>query len=226
MQWSPASTLYFSGDPVNRVLNRSTNKLLAGLTARPWARLVLAVVMLGTAGLGTYTALAPDTAAQAPTGYSTTGAAYTMVGRVVQVADGDTFTLVVKGQHQRVRMASIDAPEIGNPDRPGQMHGQASRKALTALISGKTITLRCYERDRYDRNVCDVPLPGGDTANRRQVAAGMAWANMEGRGKFMRDPELPALEQQARRAGEGIWQQPRPVSPWAWRYQCWRQRQC
>ncbi len=212
---------------MNSVLNTLISRLLAGRAAKPWARLLAVAAVLGMAGLGSFTALKPGTAADAPSGNPSVDGSYTMAGRVVQVADGDTFTLLVQGRQQRVRMASIDAPEIGkNPDRPGQAHGQASRKALSALISGKTISLRCYERDRYDRNICDVPLPGGDTANRKQVAAGMAWANMEGRGKFMRDPELPVLEQQAKRDGAGIWQQARPVSPWVWRYQCWQQRQC
>ncbi|WP_233208153.1 thermonuclease family protein [Pollutimonas subterranea] len=208
-------------------MNKLTSRLLAGPTAKPWTRWLAVALMLGLAGLGSVTAFTPKTSADTASSTLPVDGNYTMVGRVVQVIDGDTFTLLVKGQQQRVRMASIDAPEIGgNPDRPGQAHGQASKKALTALIAGQTITLDCYERDRYDRNVCNVPLPGGDTANRKQVAAGMAWANMEGRGKFMRDPELPGLEQQARRAGAGVWQQARPVSPWAWRYQCWKQGQC
>ena len=176
---------------MNRVLNKLTSRLIAGPTARPWTRWVAAALMLGLAGWGNFTASTPQTSAETSSGKLPSDANFPLAGRVVQVTDGDTFTLLVNGRKQRVRMASIDAPEVGvDPDRPGQPHGQASKKALAALIAGKTITLECYERDRYDRNVCDVPLPGGDTANRKQVAAGMAWANKEGGGKFMRDPDV------------------------------------
>ncbi|MGB3287692.1 MAG: thermonuclease family protein, partial [Burkholderiaceae bacterium] len=105
-------------------------------------------------------------------------------------------------------------------------HAQASRDALAALIAGKTITVSCYERDRYERNICDVPVDGGTTANRKQVQSGMAWANMEGRGKFMRDGKLPGLERQAKANRLGIWQEADPVPPWVWRYQCWQKQQC
>src|SRR5690606_37027735 len=143
-----------------------------------------------------------------------------LTGRVVRVADGDTFNLLVNGKQERVRPASIDAPEVTKDrERPGQPTAQASKDALSALISGKTLTLACFERDRYDRNICDVPLNDGMTANQKQVQAGMAWANMEGRGKFMRDPKMRELEQQAKDKKQGIWQRSDAVSPWAWRYQ-------
>jgi endonuclease YncB( thermonuclease family) len=154
-------------------------------------------------------------------------AQYALAGRVVHVADGDTFTLLVDGRRRRIRMASIDAPETTKgSDRPGQPMAQASRKALAGLIAGKTLRLECFERDRYGRDVCNVPLGDGRSANREQVAAGMAWANMEGRGRFMRDPQMPALEQRARRQRLGLWREPHPEQPWVWRYQCWKQGRC
>ncbi|MGP1613584.1 MAG: thermonuclease family protein [Pollutimonas bauzanensis] len=212
---------------MNSVLNVLLRRAAAALMARRWSRLATLAAVVALAGLGAFTALESDLAAKPVAGGQPSAAGYTLAGRVVRVADGDTFTLLADGRQQRVRMASIDAPEVTKDrERPGQPHAQASKDALAALIAGKAVTLNCYERDRYDRNVCDVPLGGGATASRKQVAAGMAWANMEGRGKFMRDPALPALERQARQARLGIWQQADPVSPWAWRYQCWQQQQC
>lgn len=152
---------------------------------------------------------------------------FQLSGTVVHVADGDTFTLLADRRRERIRMASIDAPEIAqDTDRPGQPMSQASRKALADLIAGKRLTLLCYERDRHQRSVCDVPLEDGLTANQRQVMGGMAWANMEGRGKFMRDPSLPRFEEKARQARIGIWSQDGQVAPWEWRYQCWKQARC
>lgn len=169
---------------------------------------------------------APERGASGLHATADTQGSYVLTGRVVQVSDGDTFNMRVQGRTQRVRLASIDAPEMQNKERAGQPNAQASKRALSDLLSGKTITLACYELDRYERNVCDVPLDAGMTANQMQVANGMAWANMEGKGKFMRDPKLPGLEQQARDKRIGIWQQPGAVRPWEWRYQCWQKNRC
>lgn len=153
--------------------------------------------------------------------------AFSLTGRVVSVADGDTMTLLVDKRRERIRLASIDAPEVTKDSkRPGQPMAQQSRKALADLVAGKTLTVRCYEKDRYQRNVCDVMLPDGSSANQHQVAAGLAWANMEKRGRFMRDDALPELERQARRARLSIWQRTDAVAPWVWRYQCWQLGEC
>ncbi|MFT0531264.1 thermonuclease family protein [Castellaniella hirudinis] len=150
-------------------------------------------------------------------------AAYTIQGRVVQVADGDTLTLLRGRQRVRVRLASIDAPEIGHSrQRPGQPYGQAARRALAELVAGKTLALRCYEQDRYGREICDVPLADGRTASQALVAGGLAWANLQGGGKYLRDDTLPGLQRQARQRGLGLWQAPGPVAPWEWRWKCWQ----
>lgn len=152
---------------------------------------------------------------------------YELAGRVVNVADGDTFTLLVGSTRERIRMASIDAPETGHGSgRPGQDHGQASRKALSGWIGGRTLKLHCYERDRYRRSVCDVPLVDGSTVNQKMVAEGWAWANRQGRDKYLRDATLLRLEAGAREHGLGLWERRDAVAPWVWRYQCWQKGRC
>lgn len=149
-------------------------------------------------------------------------AAYALQGRVVAVSDGDTLTLLAGRDRHRVRLASIDAPETGHGrQRPGQPFAQAARKALADLVAGKTLTLRCFERDRYARDVCDVPLPDGRTANRVMVENGLAWANRQGGGKYLRDAAMAGLERQARDRRLGLWRQPGAIAPWDWRWQCW-----
>jgi len=154
-------------------------------------------------------------------------ARYSLTGRVVNVSDGDSFTLLSEGRKEKVRLASIDAPEIGRGrERPGQDMSRVSRESLAKLLQGRNLTVQCFEQDHYGRNICDVPLDEGGTANRRQVEAGLAWANMQGRGKYMRDAQMCRLEAQARRERLGLWQFLRPVRPWAWRYDCWKQGRC
>lgn len=151
---------------------------------------------------------------------------YTLTGRVVQVSDGDTINILVDRQTHRVRLASIDAPETGHGSaRPGQPFGEASRKNLATYVAGKTLTLICYEKDHYGRDVCDIPLED-TTANRLQVQSGMAWANQQGNGKYLRDHSLNALEKQAKSARAGLWAEPKPVAPWVWRQICWQKHQC
>ncbi|WP_083812401.1 thermonuclease family protein [Pusillimonas sp. T7-7] len=207
-------------------MNTLVRRAVDALMGRRWAQLLLAVAALALAAMGLLPNLAADTQAQAGAAVQD-GASFKLTGRVVRVADGDTFNMLVNGKQERIRMSSIDAPEVTKDrERPGQPMAQASRDALSRLISGKTLTVLCFEQDRYERNICDVPLDDGMTANQKQVQAGMAWANMEKRGKFMRDPKLPGLEQQARSKRLGIWQDGKPVQPWAWRYQCWQKQQC
>jgi endonuclease YncB( thermonuclease family) len=150
---------------------------------------------------------------------------YTLTGKVIRVSDGDTLT--IRGtENQKIRLASIDAPEKkSGSNRPAQPYSEPSREYLAKLVAGQTITVLCFEKDRYDRHICDVPV-NQTTANRLLVEAGLAWANQQAGGKYLRDKELLVLEQQARAAKRGLWVEPNPVSPWVWRTRCWQQGQC
>jgi micrococcal nuclease len=152
--------------------------------------------------------------------------AYELNGKVVSVADGDTITVRDAGENYRIRLASIDAPEKGNGgNQPGQPYGEAARRFLADQVAGKTVTLTCFEEDRFGRHICDVLLDDV-TANQLLVYAGMAWANRQGKDKYLRDRRLLALQDDARANKRGLWAEPEPVAPWVWRYQCWRQGQC
>jgi len=152
--------------------------------------------------------------------------AYELTGKVIRVADGDTITLRGDNGNHRIRLASIDAPETGSGSkRPGQPYGNASRKFLAEQVAGETLTLECFETDRYGRHICDVPL-GDYTANQLLVFAGMAWANRQGKDKYLRDRSLLELQQDAQDNKRGLWVEPNAVAPWQWRYDCWRQGQC
>ncbi|MEQ4617364.1 MAG: thermonuclease family protein [Corticimicrobacter sp.] len=153
---------------------------------------------------------------------------YMLHGEIVNVADGDTVTLRAGTARHRVRLASIDAPETGSDGRPGQPHGRAAADALRSLVQGRTLDLRCYETDQYGRDVCDLleDNAGRQTYNARMVEAGWAWANMQGRGRHLRDDSLRTVERQAQQARRGLWADADPVPPWQWRYDCWQQQRC
>ncbi|WP_454691065.1 thermonuclease family protein [Achromobacter aloeverae] len=187
--------------------------------ARPVAALACALAGAGVAYLSALHAPARVNGAGSVT--------YEIYGRVVNVADGDTITLQTDDGQRRVRLASIDAPEVGHGQvRPGQPFGQAARKSLEALVAGKTLTALCYEKDQYARDVCDLPGEGGHTVNWQQVEAGYAWANTARHGEYLRDTSLPAVERKAREQRKGLWAQAGAIAPWEWRYQCWNQGKC
>lgn len=153
---------------------------------------------------------------------------YSLQGRVGRIFDGDTFVLRDgEGQRYTIRVASIDAPETESPDRPGQPFGEKSKAELQKLIANKSLVLPCYEQDHYGRHVCDVPLPGKDiTAGQHLVKLGLAWANEEKKGKFLRDESFRDLQAQAQKAGRGLWRKANPIEPWQWRYDCWQKKIC
>jgi endonuclease YncB( thermonuclease family) len=160
--------------------------------------------------------------AAAPAGADKT---YRLTGKVIQVSDGDTLTLRTDQNH-RIRLASIDAPEkSGGSKRPGQPYSEASRQFLSDRVAGKTVTLICYEKDRYDRHICDVPDEVG-TVNQSLVAAGLAWANQQARGRYLRDKRLIGIEAEARAQKLGLWAEPKPIAPWVWRFECWNKGKC
>ena len=152
---------------------------------------------------------------------------YTLKGIVSKVADGDTVTLTVNGKSHRVRLDSIDAPETGHSaQEPGQPFAEASQQYLSNLVGGKTLIAQCYQQDQFDRDVCALILPDGNSANRVMVASGFAWAYTARRGDYLNDAAMPRLQDQARQAGLGLWAQGGPTEPWKWRYECWRNQRC
>ncbi|TSH88884.1 nuclease [Verticiella sediminum] len=181
---------------------------------------VAAAIVLGLAVWHEWPAPLPEPAA-------TAGGAHTLRGRVVRVTDGDTLRLQGDGRRPyTVRLASIDAPETQAKDRRGQPYAQASRRALEALVGGRDVQAECYEIDTYGRDVCDIRLQDAGTANQAMARAGMAWANRQFGGRYLRDPAVAEAEAEARAARRGLWAEPDAVAPWVWRQRCWREGQC
>jgi micrococcal nuclease len=127
--------------------------------------------------------------------------------RVVSVHDGDTLTVLEAGRQTKVRLAGIDAPELGQP------FGRRAREALAGLVHGRDIELDVTGRDRYGRTIARVVGPGGADVGHELVAAGMAWHYT----RYSHDTELAEAEREARAARRGLWADVKPVAPWEWR---------
>src|SRR5687768_14232089 len=67
-------------------------------------------------------------------------------GRVVGIADGDTFTLLTsKKESVRVRLHGVDCPE------KSQAYGQRAKQFLSELIFDKQVIVFKKNKDRYGR---------------------------------------------------------------------------
>ena len=131
----------------------------------------------------------------------------TIAGEVVGIADGDTLTVLAGRQEIRVRLSEIDAPERR------QAFGTVARQHLAKLCFRKQAVVKAESTDRYGRVVGRVACAGVD-ANAAMVRAGLAWAYT----RYMRDPRIAILEREARAARRGLWRDPAPIPPWAFRH--------
>jgi endonuclease YncB( thermonuclease family) len=128
-------------------------------------------------------------------------------GRVVGIADGDTFTLLTPEHVQyKIRLHGIDAPE------KGQDFGNRSKQALGNLIAGKDVEVQDRGKDRYGRTIGMVFLKGKNI-NEEMLRQGMAWHFL----KYDKNPRWSELEGATREAHVGLWSQPGAVAPWDWR---------
>jgi micrococcal nuclease len=151
-------------------------------------------------------------------------------GKVVYVDDGDTVVMLVDGRsHMKVRLSSIDAPETSHTKkeagRIGQPFSNNSAKYLATLVKGREVAARCFETDRYGRDVCEL-FVDGRSVNKAMVEQGWAWANRAAHGRYLRDRSLASTEAAARASGSGLWAGVNPVAPWEWRDVCWKQGKC
>lgn len=139
--------------------------------------------------------------------------AWTVAGEVIRVSDGDTVTLLDRERRRhKIRLAGIDAPERS------QDWGPAAHSVLRSTLLRRTATADCDTVDRYGRAVCTLHLDRQDLGL-AMIRAGLAWHYVA----YVRDQSrdearsYAAAEQEARRAGRGLWREPRPTPPWEWR---------
>lgn len=189
------------------------------IRAKPTQRLIsfAAVILLFSAACSR-----PPKPANQPVRRSTAAAGeQTLTGRVVRVADGDTVTLLDSSNTQyRIRLEGIDAPESH------QAFGTQSKKNLSDMVFDREVTVVYQKTDQYGRLVGKITVDGKDI-NLEQVQAGMAWHYKEyQREQAPEDRELYAkAEDEARSARRGLWRDPDPVEPSAFRKEAKRERQ-
>jgi len=127
-------------------------------------------------------------------------------GRVVEVYDGDTVTVLSLDEKTkyRLRLYGIDAPESD------QEFGDEARLALHQLVYGKIVEIEVIDNDIYQRSVaklyCDNVY-----VNLKMVATGNAYCYVN---YARHDLELPRAEAQAKERGLGVWSKRGLTPPW------------
>lgn len=128
-------------------------------------------------------------------------------GRVVRIADGDSFTILVgNNRQQRIRLYGVDSPENGQP------YSKRAKQALGEMISEKDLVIREKNKDRYGRIVALV-YADGININEAMLKQGWAWHFK----RYDSNRNWDRLEKKARQAGIGLWADPTPVAPWQYR---------
>jgi len=147
--------------------------------------------------------------------FSETSFAETLSGRVVSVADGDTITVLDSSNTQhKIRLAQIDAPEVGHgKNKTAMAYGEKSKTALSNLVFQQVVEAECQTKDRYGRLVCKILVNGID-ANLQQVKNGMAWVYV----KYSKEASYYEAEATAKEKRIGLWADSDPIPPWEYRH--------
>ncbi len=135
--------------------------------------------------------------------------------KLLTVVDGDTLHVELKGEKKSIRIGYIDAPE-SNFFHKKQKYGDESKDNLVKLCAkyiGKPVELTILSNDpRYGR-INGLVKVGNVDVSTYQVEAGWAWVYPQ----FNKNPELPLLQELARKHRVGLWKDSKPTEPWLWR---------
>jgi micrococcal nuclease len=126
--------------------------------------------------------------------------------RVFRVFDGDRLLVRTRTHSQRVQLAGVDAPELGQPG------GEGSKKILEKMVARKRVVIKVVGENTVGDPLVEMQWDKFNI-NQEMVRAGAAWASPAG------GPALRAAEAEARSKGYGIWakDQPPAIPPWEWR---------
>ena len=119
---------------------------------------------------------------------------------IARVVDGDTIRVGGK----KVRLADMDAPEIGQP------MGPAARNHLARLCEGRQVRVRVQGTGYYGRLIGTVHV-GPVDVNRRMVRDGYAYVNPRYSRRYVDE------EHAARRARRGVHDGASREKPWDYR---------
>ena len=122
-----------------------------------------------------------------------------------RVTDGDTLRLE---DGRRLRLIGVNAPELGRNGKPSEPYAQAAKRALGALVEGKSLQLvtGIEATDRYGRTLGYLFDQHGENLEAQLLAQGMGYAVAIPPNLALINCHM-AAEQAARSARLGLWQE-------------------
>lgn len=132
-------------------------------------------------------------------------------GRVVRVADGDTVTVEIGGERERVRYVGVDAPEVANAGSgsPAECGADAATAANRALVEGVELVLErdATDRDRFGRLLRHpwIVVDGEWRYVSEELVRSGAIEARTFEPDTLHDERLDRAEREARDAAAGIW---------------------
>lgn len=131
-----------------------------------------------------------------------------IMGKVVKVSDGDTFSILTESNEQiRIRVYGIDAPEAG------QAYSEKSRLYLAKMVAGRKVTIEVKSTDKYGRKVAKTKTETINDVGLEMLRAGYAWHYSH----FDNTKEYIQAEREAREKRAGLWADKNPVNPYEYR---------
>lgn len=135
---------------------------------------------------------------QAPTGYEW------QVGRVTEITDGDTLVFSSEGRVSHVRLAGIDASELGHKKTKNEFYAVRAKSQLTSLTVDKPLSvLMTTQPVSFERKIGFFYDLQGHCINADMISSGLAFAARQ--FNFSEAATYCSLEEEARQAGRGMW---------------------
>ena len=135
-----------------------------------------------------------------------------LLGYVTRVVDGDTISIAIGNQIEKVRYIGINSPEIHHPTKGREPYRDAAREANARLVDGRWVqlVLDVQARDSFGRLLAYVYV-GSRFVNAELVWQGYAEAatyppNVRYAEYFV------GLQRQAREARRGLWADPEALA--------------
>jgi micrococcal nuclease len=129
---------------------------------------------------------------------------------VLRVVDGDTLHINIPDRDDsktKVRLLGIDAPELGNSDKPAMYYARQAANLLERIADGKEVRVyldeRAGSRDKYGRLLAYIELPDGQFANEVLLSEGCVYADR--RFPHGYSQKYLRLEGTARSQKTGLW---------------------
>ena len=133
------------------------------------------------------------------------------VAQVLEVVDGDTVEVLVRGHREKVRLIGVDTPETKHPRKGVQCYGPEASEFTAQVLDHHQVWLTYKPSERYDkygRLLAYIWLdldgdPEVELFNEELVAQG--YARVYPFFPFQYLEEFRAAEEEARARGLGLW---------------------